>query len=92
MGVLREVVHLPETDPTHRGALESAPPIGPGRHFFDGARLLDDVDGQTQALEPEAKRVMNEKLRQMREDGETDAAVTGHEVLDALGTTTCWSG
>jgi hypothetical protein len=28
MGVLREVVHLPEADPTHRGALASAPLLG----------------------------------------------------------------
>jgi hypothetical protein len=34
MGVLREVVHLPEADPTHRGALGSPPLSGQGDAYL----------------------------------------------------------
>lgn len=84
MGVLREVVHLPETDPTHRGALDNAPLLGQADSFLTALASWMTIRGQTQALEPEARRVMNEKLRQMLEAGDTDATVTGHVVLGAL--------
>jgi len=84
MGVLREVVHLPEADPTHRGALASAPLLGQADIYLTALASAMTSNGQTQALEPEAKQVTNQKLRQMREMGETDGAATGLQILNAL--------
>ena len=84
MGILREVVHLPEADPTHHGALESAPLSGQADNFLTALASWMTVNGQTQALESEALGVMNKRLRQMLEAGDTDAAATGQQVLGAL--------
>ncbi len=84
MGVLREVVHLPEGDPTHRGALASAPLLGQADNYLMALASAMTSNGQTQALEPEAKQVMNQKLQQMREMGETDGAATALQILNAL--------
>lgn len=84
MGVLREVVHLPETDQTHRGALENSPLTGRSDTYLTTLASVMTTNSQTQILEPEANQTMNEKLRQMRELGEADGAATVVQVLGAL--------
>ena len=84
MGVLREVVHLPEADPTHRGALASAPLLDQADNYLMALASAMTSNGQTQALEPEAKQVMNQKLQQMREMGGAEGAATSLHILNAL--------
>jgi Fe2+ or Zn2+ uptake regulation protein len=84
MGVLREVVHLPDADPTHHGALEIAPLSGQADVYLTTLASAMTTISQTQILEPEAKQTTNEKLRQMREQGEADETATVLQVLGAL--------
>jgi hypothetical protein len=84
MGVLREVVQLPETDPMHRGALDNAPLFSQADIFLTALAAWMTVSGQTQALESAARGVMNEKLRQIHEAGDTAGTATGQQILAAL--------
>ena len=84
MGVLREVVHLPEGDQTHYGALENFPLTGRADKYLTTLSAVMTTDSQTQILEPEAKQTTNEKLRQMRELGEADGTATVVQILAAL--------
>jgi hypothetical protein len=84
MGVLREVVHLPDADPTHHGALEIAPLSGQADAYLTTLASAMTTNSQTQVAEAEAKQITNEKLRQMREWGEVDGTSTVHQVLGAL--------
>ena len=84
MGVLREVVHLPDADPTHHGALEIAPLSGQADAYLVTLASAMTINSQTQILEREAKQTTNEKLRQMREQGEVDGTATVLQVLGAL--------
>lgn len=84
MGVLREVVHLPEADTTHCGSLESAPLSGRADIYLTALASRMTSNGQTQALESEAKQVLNEKLGQMPEMSETNRAATSLQILGAL--------
>jgi len=84
MGMLREVVHLPDADPTHHGALEIAPLSGQADVYLITLASAMTMNSQTQILEREAKQTTNERLRQMRELGEADGTATVLQVLGAL--------
>lgn len=84
MGVLREVVHLPEADQTHRGALENPPLSGNADRYLTALASAMTTNGQTQISETEAKKIANERLRQMRELGEADGNTTVVQILGSL--------
>lgn len=84
MGILREVVHLPETDPTHSGALENPPLAGCADSYLMALASAMTANNQTQISETEAKRIANESLRQLRESGEADGTTTVVQVLSSL--------
>ena len=78
------MVHLPEGDQTHYGALENFPLTGRADKYLTTLSAVMTTDSQTQILEPEAKQTTNEKLRQMREQGEADGSATVVQILAAL--------
>jgi hypothetical protein len=84
MGVLREVVQLPDADPTHHGALAGAPLFGMADAYLTSLASAMTLGSQTQLVERDAKQIMNEQLRQMRKQGEADGTATVVQVLDAL--------
>jgi len=84
MGVLREVVHLPETDPTHRGALESPPLSGHADTYLIALASTMTTKSETQIVDSDAKHVTNVMLRSLSERGEANANSTVLQVLGAL--------
>jgi hypothetical protein len=84
MGVLREVVHLPEANPTHAGPLENQPLSGHADVYLTSLASTMTATSLTQISELEAKRVANERLRQFRDAGEASAATTVIQILSSL--------
>jgi len=84
MGVLREVVHLPQTDPTHRGALENPPLFGYADTYLMALASAMTANSQTQISESEAKKIVNDSLRKLRESGEADGTTTVVQILGSL--------
>jgi hypothetical protein len=84
IGVLREVIHLVESDPTHRSALEGNPLFGQASAYLTVLASTMTSKGQTQLGDSETRQVLIRTHSKMREEEQTDATTTGLQVLDAL--------
>jgi hypothetical protein len=84
MGVLREVIHLVESDPAHRSALEGSPLFGQAGAYLTILASTMTSKGQAQLADWETRQVLIRTHSKMREAEQSDATTTGLQVLDAL--------
>lgn len=84
MGVLREVIHLVESDPTHRSALEGSPLFGQEGAYLTVVASTMTSKGQTQLGDSETRQILVRTHRKMCEGDQADSTTTGLQVLDAL--------
>jgi len=84
MGVLREVIRLLENDSAYRTVLQSSPLHGDARAYLIAIAGEMTSKSQTQLLEAEARQLLIQTLRRMREEDLIDGTATAYQVLDAL--------